>query len=64
MDARGPEEIRAPRRRHPKGRRIVDQAEKHSVEGGQLLSELNRDTRTRLMRYNTVLILVNEDCHP
>ncbi len=61
---RGPDEIRAPRRRRLEGRRIVYQAEKLSVDGGQLLSELNRGTRTRVTRYNTVLILVNEDGHP
>ena len=61
---RGPDEIRAPRRRRPEGRRIVYQAEKLSVDGVSFYPSLNRDTRTRVMRYNTVLILVNEDGHP
>ena len=61
---RGPDEIQARRRHHPGGRRIVYQAEKLSVDEGQHLSELNRDTRTRVTRYDTVLILVSEDGHP
>ena len=61
---RGPDEIQAPRRHRPGGRRIVYQAEKLSVDEGQFLSELNRDTRTRVTRYDTVLILGIEDGHP